>query len=1087
MRNADENLFKTVRFGNPENLEKLLNGNKKGHQNTVNTNSKSPKDGATPLIQCIQGAGRVGNNAWNTRTTNHLECGRLLLRHGANPDSRDKLGRTALHWAVFYKRVDFVETILDHKADPSLGDQKGQNVLDFAVRVNADTCFKLLCARVEKQVLEQCDADGTPLLVYATQLGHTEAVRILLECGVRPNSSNREGQTAAHIAVWGQRTDILKLLLRNGACSHLTDHSKVTVIAAASASHNPEILSLIVEEGDKINPEILDISDDDGVTPLMIAGRKGSYQIVEMLIDLGASLEATDKSGKTAMHHTIEHHHNDCVKMLIEADPSLAALTDSEGRNALHLATIDGDIELIQLVLPHVDINAMDNEQHSAIHWATVCGLYNCISLLIESGCTPATPDIHGAYPIHYATQMCGDPAMATAGLRCLQALLRKGGSSVNCVDKGGKTPLLWAASAGNIKACRLLVDLKADITLSDDNGLTALHCAVCRNHPSCLEALLRDCRCEPNPADKGGCTPLFYAITMDHGECALTLLKYGASPSWKDQDGKSPAFCAASRGSVPILKLLNNYGGSLQLRTISKDTPLTQAAKAQHIEAVSFLLKHGCKVNTRDGSGLTSMHHAATNNSVLLCTLLHQHEANINSVCVTKQGKPRTPLDCAEESNSRECVAYLLSLGAKHGSEIPEELWQSEEEEKDKEEDGRDASGEEIALHNLNEDEKHKKMDEEQNLGDDKEQDQERDETQEPPVKEEVEDEAKSKEGSSDQDLKTNEDRVARKKPQSKCKSGPNKTNAEELETKLANWNTYLQDNVEFLDVVINSQAQELSEARQKARSQKKELVGRLEELKTELERSCKRLYKDVEQNESKRESTQTDIAVVRRLHDIEERFQRANASAAASLDEFRASHFKVSDSGDREGENQASGDESIPDGNRFDSSQQNNEAWMEKKNKDHLQKTRIQQASSSMKLMNSPKMAGHRSRRHPKPMRRSHSIPDHRTVKSPYNAKVIIPLREPEPRRRRSNESQLSGHEEAQLRRRMGELNRAAMYPSASQMKIREYEGIYDLKEPCTPRWDGGGRPRCTLHFLTPEEFRKRVSYQKQPSFWL
>ena len=93
-----------------------------------------------------------------------------------------------------------------------------------------------------------------------------------------------------------------------------------------------------------------------------------------------------------------------------------------------------------------------------------------------------------------------------------------------------------------------------------------------------------------------------------------------------------------------------------------------------------------------------------------------------------------------------------------------------------------------------MNEDEKHKKMDEEQNLGDDKEQDQERDETQEPPVKEEVEDEAKSKEGSSDQDLKTKEDRVARKKPQSKCKSGPNKTNAEELETKLANWNTYLQ-----------------------------------------------------------------------------------------------------------------------------------------------------------------------------------------------------------------------------------------------------------------------------------------------------
>ena len=64
---------------------------------------------------------------------------------------------------------------------------------------------------------------------------------------------------------------------------------------------------------------------------------------------------------------------------------------------------------------------------------------------------------------------------MATAGLRCLQALLRKGGSSVSCVDKGGKTPLLWAACAGNVKACRLLADLRAELTISDDNGLTGV------------------------------------------------------------------------------------------------------------------------------------------------------------------------------------------------------------------------------------------------------------------------------------------------------------------------------------------------------------------------------------------------------------------------------------------------------------------------------------------------------------------------------------------------------------------------------------------------------------------------------------
>jgi hypothetical protein len=30
------------------------------------------------------------------------------------------------------------------------------------------------------------------------------------------------------------------------------------------------------------------------------------------------------------------------------------------------------------------------------------------LDILIDAGANPTTPDIHGAFPIHYAAQMCG-------------------------------------------------------------------------------------------------------------------------------------------------------------------------------------------------------------------------------------------------------------------------------------------------------------------------------------------------------------------------------------------------------------------------------------------------------------------------------------------------------------------------------------------------------------------------------------------------------------------------------------------------------------------------------------------------------
>lgn len=81
-----------------------------------------------------------------------------------------------------------------------------------------------------------------------------------------------------------------------------------------------------------------------------------------------------------------------------------------------------------------------------------VCGELECMDILVSAGADPSTPDIHGAYPIHYAAQMCGPNSEmgndVRVGLAALRRLIQLG-VDVSVRDQDGRPPLLWAASVG--------------------------------------------------------------------------------------------------------------------------------------------------------------------------------------------------------------------------------------------------------------------------------------------------------------------------------------------------------------------------------------------------------------------------------------------------------------------------------------------------------------------------------------------------------------------------------------------------------------------------------------------------------------
>ena len=79
-----------------------------------------------------------------------------------------------------------------------------------------------------------------------------------------------------------------------------------------------------------------------------------------------------ERTGKTALHYCTESSSTDCIQQLLKASPSLVNAADEEGYTALHLAVIAGNKIVIRYLLDHgADVNFLDAERHSCVHWAT--------------------------------------------------------------------------------------------------------------------------------------------------------------------------------------------------------------------------------------------------------------------------------------------------------------------------------------------------------------------------------------------------------------------------------------------------------------------------------------------------------------------------------------------------------------------------------------------------------------------------------------------------------------------------------------------------------------------------------------------
>jgi ankyrin repeat protein len=136
-------------------------------------------------------------------------------------------------------------------------------------------------------------------------------------------------------------------------------------------------------------------------------------------------------------------------------------------------------------------------------------------------------------------------------------------GTDVNSRRPDGEwTPLMMASFHGYSDIVRELLARGADVTITDDDGITAL----------------------------------FSAVQRGHLDVVKQLTSHGASPNVMSQEtGITPLMAASDDGTLEIVKDLLDHGADINARSTGAGwTPLVWAVSSSHLEVVRELMKRG-------------------------------------------------------------------------------------------------------------------------------------------------------------------------------------------------------------------------------------------------------------------------------------------------------------------------------------------------------------------------------------------------------------------------------------------------------------------------------------------------------------
>ncbi|XP_067653150.1 putative ankyrin repeat protein RF_0381 [Haliotis asinina] len=308
---------------------------------------------------------------------------RILDEGDVDIDYRGKSGMTPVMPAAGNGHRDVVKFLVGVGADVSLVDSEGNNVLHWACIGGDLETVKLIVSMNAVDINSRGWYSKTPVMV-AAQLGHRNVVKFLVGTGADVSLGDSDGDNVLHLACIGGDLETVKLIVSMNVLDiNSREQYNMTPVMMAAGKGFSDMVKFLVGRGADVS-----LGDSDGDNVLHYACFGGDLEIVELIVSMNVlDINSRGRYSRTPVMRAAEKGNRDVVEFLVGRGADLA-LVSSYGNNILHLASREGHLETVKLILSMnvVDINARNNNGQTATDTARREGHQRVVGLLVSRG-----------------------------------------------------------------------------------------------------------------------------------------------------------------------------------------------------------------------------------------------------------------------------------------------------------------------------------------------------------------------------------------------------------------------------------------------------------------------------------------------------------------------------------------------------------------------------------------------------------------------------------------------------------------------------------------------------------------------------
>ncbi|WP_371376279.1 ankyrin repeat domain-containing protein [Thalassotalea aquiviva] len=307
------------------------------------------------------------------------------------------------------------------------------------------------------------------------------------------------------------RMEFVRVLIDKGANINVK-HNGVPAIVIATHNRHFDVVKLLVEKGADI-----DASNGFGSTSLHFAVAKGlTLGDISWLLDSGANIDKVEnQSGNTSTPLTIAitTNRSEIAKELVSRGASIEIPSSF---SPILRAAQYGELELVKYLLSKgADLNDIGADENiNGLSIAVANQKWNVAQYLLDQGINTDQQGRGGFKAIHYAVNVSAPSKLFsniiqnTASIdsklsetldtplilatyhnnSTLAKLLIDAGADINVKNTRGDTPLHWATHHGNVEISRLLAQKGASLYAVNSNNLSPY--AIAQNKPNLLAAI---------------------------------------------------------------------------------------------------------------------------------------------------------------------------------------------------------------------------------------------------------------------------------------------------------------------------------------------------------------------------------------------------------------------------------------------------------------------------------------------------------------------------------------------------------------------------------------------------------------------